>query len=97
MPEAAHDQAAYWINAFRRSDGVTVFREAQARLGRRLAETPMLYQGTCRLIYRVRVRPKGPSAASCGRRGESGFVALSGPCPRCGAPAPIVCGAAFRT
>ncbi|AWN43316.1 hypothetical protein U8607_15340 [Methylobacterium durans] len=90
--------AEYWINAFRRWDGATVFRESDAtgRPNRRRAETPMMYQGTCRLTYRVRVRPRCAEAAACGRRADGGFIDLSGSCPRCGAPQPMVCAAAFR-
>ncbi|KAB1072459.1 hypothetical protein [Methylobacterium planeticum] len=92
----------YWINVFRRPDGRLVAREdlrglmRAGRIDRRGAEAPMQYQGQCRFLYRVRISPRGACAAGCGRVHASGFVGLSGSCPRCGLPAMTVCAAALR-
>jgi hypothetical protein len=94
----------YWINVFRRPDGRLVSREdlrdGPGKPGglaqRRSAEAPMLYQGQCRFLYRIRIRPRDDDAARCGRVSDSGFVALSGDCHRCGLGALTSCASAFR-
>ena len=94
----------YWINVFRRPDGALVAREdlrdGPGRPGgaaqRRSAEAPMLYQGQCRFLYRVRISPRDADAARCGRVSDSGFVTLSGACHRCGLGDLTTCASAFR-
>ncbi|WP_336486049.1 hypothetical protein [Methylobacterium nigriterrae] len=90
--------AGYWINVFRRPDGRLVSREDMrgGRASRRSAETPMMYQGHCRFLYRVRIAPRCSEAERCGRVSERGFVTLTGPCPRCGADPLVTCASAFR-
>ncbi|HEX8416252.1 MAG TPA: hypothetical protein VF641_01485 [Methylobacterium sp.] len=87
----------FWINVFRRWDGTIVFSQtANGAHDRRAAETALLYQGRCRLIYRFGVASGRGSARDCTRATEAGFVDLNGPCRGCGAGSFGACLRAFR-
>lgn len=87
----------FWVNVFRRWDGTIVYSQtANGTLDRREAETALLYQGRCRLIYRFGVASGRASARDCTRLTDTGFVDLNGPCRGCGAPSLSACLCAFR-